>query len=731
VHALLREHRAGLEATPSPSALSTLQRTTVYSLVKRVQVERLGDQGMDEDVPSSRSHRALKPMGFVRRATRRLGRPPVRSDKWCRDTDSRTGPGIIWPSSEHGLFCLLRGFLTQGGERRRLTTAQLCEYVREWQTQMGLRLQRAGGAWTWISRAEDWSAITPSALQFLTAEAIPNSSTGSSSGVIRHSSRRLVCPRPFVDPKPRVHQWSWLLAPPTATSAVGNAQLVMFEAEAKELADLFTEWLRAPRGLGGLADAEWLASATAVGGGGRRRRKARVELTESAVSRVNSDSGDTDDSGHLRITGDLSESDDNELVRGIKISDPKYRQGKLQRTTVILDETVPPPFCPTNWKLKPFSEEQVISFQSQEAERFARPWLPFVYRIQNYESVVGPLRSAPSAASQGATVVLHQSTHVKARDHPLLRPDRPIYVSLAEIVRDAVACLPNGEGTRGDITTLVQNSGFLLQFIDQRKLQQCVSSALDRLQGEASDPSVYFNAAHRIWVYRHRHRTPEEFAEIHETRCAMNEAKRSVQRGDVRTSSATASAAPKFRGPRMSLPHTRHPDPSPSTSKYVPSHPGRLPIHSGPGQLQRYLCNLHPETTLASQSDEDEVSDVHIPDIEELEAADRLRQVRGSYSFFPEHSSLYGHEEDEDEEIDYEFDAVQEEQLIVEPTNYIMEDSDGLYSPSFRGSLQPRRVFGPSVGYQHRFHSGYQRRHASDHNPPADDFLELHRSLRQ
>ncbi|KER27239.1 hypothetical protein T265_05703 [Opisthorchis viverrini] len=513
VHALLREHRAGLEATPSPSALSTLQRTTVYSLVKRVQVERLGDQGMDEDVPSSRSHRALKPMGFVRRATRRLGRPPVRSDKWCRDTDSRTGPGIIWPSSEHGLFCLLRGFLTQGGERRRLTTAQLCEYVREWQTQMGLRLQRAGGAWTWISRAEDWSAITPSALQFLTAEAIPNSSTGSSSGVIRHSSRRLVCPRPFVDPKPRVHQWSWLLAPPTATSAVGNAQLVMFEAEAKELADLFTEWLRAPRGLGGLADAEWLASATAVGGGGRRRRKARVELTESAVSRVNSDSGDTDDSGHLRITGDLSESDDNELVRGIKISDPKYRQGKLQRTTVILDETVPPPFCPTNWKLKPFSEEQVISFQSQEAERFARPWLPFVYRIQNYESVVGPLRSAPSAASQGATVVLHQSTHVKARDHPLLRPDRPIYVSLAEIVRDAVACLPNGEGTRGDITTLVQNSGFLLQFIDQRKLQQCVSSALDRLQGEASDPSVYFNAAHRIWVYRHRHRTPEEFDE--------------------------------------------------------------------------------------------------------------------------------------------------------------------------------------------------------------------------
>ncbi|GAA57410.1 nuclear factor related to kappa-B-binding protein [Clonorchis sinensis] len=365
-----------------------------------------------------------------------------------------------------------------------------------------------------------------------------------------------------------------------------------------------------------------------------------------------------------------------------------------------------------------------------EAERFARPWLPFVYRIQNYESVVGPLRSAPSAASQGATVVLHQSAHVKARDHPLLRPDRPIYVSLAEIVRDAVACLPNGEGTRGDITTLVQNSGFLLQFIDQRKLQQCVSSALDRLQGEASDPSVYFNAAHRIWVYRHRHRTPEEFAEIHETRCAMNEAKKSVQRGDVHTSSTAASAAPKFRGSRTSLPHARHSDPSSSTSRYVPSHPGRLSIHSGPGHLQRYPCTLHPETTFASQSDEDEVSDVHIPDIEELEAADRLRQVRGSYSFFPEQYSCYGQREDEDEEIDYEFDAVQEEQLIVEPTNYILDDSDGLYSTSYQGSLQPRRVFGPSVGYQRRFRSGYQRRHASDHTPPTDDFLELHRSLR-
>ncbi|KAG5442139.1 hypothetical protein CSKR_114122 [Clonorchis sinensis] len=152
LHALLREHRARLEATAAPSELSILQRTTVYSIVKRVQVERLRDQGTDEGVPSSRSHRALKPMGFVRRATRRLGRPPVRSDKWRKDTGSRTGSGIIWPSSEHGLFCLLRGFLTQGGERRRLTTAQLCEYVREWQTQMGLRLQRAGGAWTWISR---------------------------------------------------------------------------------------------------------------------------------------------------------------------------------------------------------------------------------------------------------------------------------------------------------------------------------------------------------------------------------------------------------------------------------------------------------------------------------------------------------------------------------------------------------------------------------------------------
>ena len=59
---------------------------------------------------------------------------------------------------------------------------------------------------------------------------------------------------------------------------------------------------------------------------------------------------------------------------------------------------------------------------------------------------------------------------LSAREHPLLRPDRPPWVSLSEIVRDAVARLPNGEGTRPEIAMLVQDSAFLVPSFNPKQV---------------------------------------------------------------------------------------------------------------------------------------------------------------------------------------------------------------------------------------------------------------------
>lgn len=82
------------------------------------------------------------------------------------------------------------------------------------------------------------------------------------------------------------------------------------------------------------------------------------------------------------------------------------------------------------------------------------PWAPFVYNHHGYASVVAPVFRDGSGNRMRAAL--------SARDHPLLRNDRPPWVSISEIVRDAVARLPNGEGTRPEIAMLVQDSGYLV-----------------------------------------------------------------------------------------------------------------------------------------------------------------------------------------------------------------------------------------------------------------------------
>ncbi|CAH8681408.1 unnamed protein product [Schistosoma rodhaini] len=547
----------------------------------------------------------------------------------CFNGKSEKSPVDHWPS----------GFLTHGGVRRRLTTAQICEYVREWQACNQNRLRKVGRGCSWIDRVEDWSSVTHHALDFLTAESPPES-------IIRNSSRRLVCPRPFVNLKPRIHQWCWLLYPPSGINPkVDQEWIQKFGLETSELTSLFSDWLRAPRGLGGLTDAV-LSISDSLLVSGRNKVKPNKNTNSSIKEKQYSEESDGDggvedseiDEGEkcLRIDECQAESDDGDKKSGDiqKIRrnvSSKHSQQSISHedNRLYSDDDIPPPLYPTRWKLRPFSEEEKADFQLQEAERFSHPWSPFVYHIQNYCAVVGPLRSAPSPLSHDLALYnsgRNWSSHSKARDHPLLRLDRPMFVSLAEIVRDAVACLPNGEGTRADITTIVQNSGFLLPNVNPRQLQQCVSSALDRLQGETSDPSVYFNNNRRMWIYRHRHRTFEKFAELHEARCAVNETKKIIQRGGStsvlninKTVKPTNQLIPdKYSEYSSKQSNLRHNSSKFSGRYHNHHHSGR---HIQSGYISRDYGYMELNRNYSF------IDDDHIPDIEELEAADEVNMM--------------------------------------------------------------------------------------------------------
>ena len=79
-------------------------------------------------------------------------------------------------------------------------------------------------------------------------------------------------------------------------------------------------------------------------------------------------------------------------------------------------------------------------------------------------------------------------------------------------VRDAVARLPNGVGTRGDIVELLRYSQFVTRHATPSAIHAVVSGALDRLHYE-KDPCIKFESSSKKWVYLHRNRSEEEFSE--------------------------------------------------------------------------------------------------------------------------------------------------------------------------------------------------------------------------
>ncbi|XP_022411854.1 nuclear factor related to kappa-B-binding protein isoform X1 [Delphinapterus leucas] len=206
------------------------------------------------------------------------------------------------------------------------------------------------------------------------------------------------------------------------------------------------------------------------------------------------------------------------------------------------DATTPVPRV-TDYVVRPSTGEEKRVFQEQERYRYSQPHKAFTFRMHGFESVVGPVKG-----------VFDKETSLnKAREHSLLRSDRPAYVTILSLVRDAAARLPNGEGTRAEICELLKDSQFLAPDVTSTQVNTVVSGALDRLHYE-KDPCVKYDIGRKLWIYLHRDRSEEEFERIHQAQAAAAKARKALQQkpkppSKVKSSSKEGSVKVLGAGP--------------------------------------------------------------------------------------------------------------------------------------------------------------------------------------
>ena len=145
--------------------------------------------------------------------------------------------------------------------------------------------------------------------------------------------------------------------------------------------------------------------------------------------------------------------------------------------------------------IKPRTKEEIQSFRDQEKLRYQKPLQPWEYTLSNGNvAIVAPLFSNTKPLVS------------KARGHELLKAERPPYITLLSLVRDAAARLEDGVGTRLDICDLLKDSQYINENIADNKINNIVSGALDRLHYQ-KDPCVKYDSHHKLWIYLHRNRS--------------------------------------------------------------------------------------------------------------------------------------------------------------------------------------------------------------------------------
>ncbi|KAI4385524.1 hypothetical protein MLD38_003539 [Melastoma candidum] len=149
--------------------------------------------------------------------------------------------------------------------------------------------------------------------------------------------------------------------------------------------------------------------------------------------------------------------------------------------------------------ISPSSDEIRDYFRQEEVLRYSIPDRAFSYTAADgKKSIVAPLRRCGGKPTS------------KARDHFMLKKDRPPHVTVLCLVRDATARLPGSIGTRADVCTLIRDSQFIVEDVSDAQVNQVVSGALDRLHYER-DPCVQFDSERKLWKYLHREREEEDF----------------------------------------------------------------------------------------------------------------------------------------------------------------------------------------------------------------------------
>uniref|UniRef100_A0A8D1IUX2 Nuclear factor related to kappa-B-binding protein n=1 Tax=Sus scrofa TaxID=9823 RepID=A0A8D1IUX2_PIG len=217
------------------------------------------------------------------------------------------------------------------------------------------------------------------------------------------------------------------------------------------------------------------------------------------------------------------------------------------------DATTPVPRVRTDYVVRPSTGEEKRVFQEQERYRYSQPHKAFTFRMHGFESVVGPVKG-----------VFDKETSLnKAREHSLLRSDRPAYVTILSLVRDAAARLPNGEGTRAEICELLKDSQFLAPDVTSTQVNTVVSGALDRLHYE-KDPCVKYDIGRKLWIYLHRDRSEEEFERIHQAQAAAAKARKALQQKPKPPSKVVGAVMTPMRQSQMSLSDSSMP-PTPVT----------------------------------------------------------------------------------------------------------------------------------------------------------------------
>lgn len=249
----------------------------------------------------------------------------------------------------------------------------------------------------------------------------------------------------------------------------------------------------------------------------------------------------------------------------------------------------PPPKCTTDWTVRPTTDEERGHYRSQECVRYQNPHRAFTFRVHGYEAVVGPVKG----------VYGKESGVNKAREHSLLVSDRPPFVTILSLVRDAAARLPNGEGTRADICELLKDSQYLAPASDQQ-IHTVVSGALDRLHYE-KDPCVKYDVNRKLWIYLHRSRTEEEFEKIHQAQAAAARAKKAIQKSKAPRLVGHEPRAPKPRAeegpPRSPAKRSRDEEQQPSKAKgfqtiVIKQEPKTKPLVARLVSGSQVVCNL-------------------------------------------------------------------------------------------------------------------------------------------